>query len=136
MPVPILLWVVGALAALIGGAALLRNWNAVINWLYDFLPKVRAIWEATKEMVPHAARILVEKYLNGAEKLVRTIHQLAYKKDGQWVEKTTTRSCPEDTVPDWVRERVEQRGFFDTLLNRNPKKDITREIENQLQLEV
>lgn len=54
MPVPILLWVVGALAALIGGAALLRNWNAVINWLYDFLPKVRAIWEATKEMVPHA----------------------------------------------------------------------------------
>lgn len=84
MPVPILLWVVGALAALIGGAALLRNWNAVINWLYDFLPKVRAIWEATKEMVPHAARILVEKYLDGAEKLVRTIHQLAYKKDGQW----------------------------------------------------
>ena len=95
---------------MIGGRALLRNWNAVINWLYDFLPKVRAIWEATKEMVPHMhPEFLVEKYLDGAEKLVRTIHQLAYKKDGQWVEKTTTRAfCPEDTVPDWVRERVER----------------------------
>ena len=52
-------------------------------------------------------------------------NSVCYVKDGQRIEKTTERSCPEDTVPGWVREKVEQRGFFDTLLNRNPKKDVT-----------
>ncbi len=136
MPIPVLLWILGALAALVGTAAILANWRAVLSWLEDFLTKVRAIWDAAKVFVPHKARIMVELYLEGAEKLVRVIHELCYVKDGQRIEKTTERSCPEDTVPGWVREKVEQRGFFDTLLNRNPKKDVTREMERELQLEV
>lgn len=131
------LLIFGALAALIGGVVLLANWNAVVSWFRDFLPKVRKALKKIKDLTDYYAKVLADKVIENGEHLVRFIHRMVYKKDGQLVEKTTTRMCPESDVPDWVMEKVnKRRGFVDWLLNRNKQKDITEDIENRLQLEV
>lgn len=131
------LLIFGALAALIGGVLILANWNAVVSWFRDFLPKVKQALKKTKDLVGYHAKILADKVIENGETLVRFVHRMTYKKDGQVCEKTTTRMCPESSVPDWVMEKVnKRRSVVDWLLNRNKQKDITKDIENQLQLEV
>ncbi len=131
------LLIFGALAALIGGVLILANWNAVVSWFRDFLPKVKQALQKTKDVVGYRAKILADKVIENGERLVRFVHRMAYKKDGQLQEKTTIRMCPESDVPDWVMEKVnKRRGVVDWILNRNKQKDITKDIENQLQLEV
>ena len=109
----------------IGGVVIAANWNSIINWLKDFVPKLRAAWNSVRENVPHGARIFGDIIVEGAERLARIIHKLYYKENGQWIEETTTRKVSEDEVPASIRNKVNRK-----------EADITEEIEKELKLEV
>ena len=109
----------------IGGVVIVANWNSIVNWLKDFVPKLRAAWNSVRENVPHGARIFGDIIVEGAERLARIIHKLYYKENGQWIEETTTRKVSEDEVPASIRNKINRK-----------EADITEEIEKELKLEV
>ena len=109
----------------IGSVVIAANWNSIVNWLKDFVPKLRAAWNSVRENVPHGARIFGDIIVEGAERLARIIHKLYYKENGQWIEETTTRKVSEDEVPASIRNKINRK-----------EADITEEIEKELKLEV
>ena len=109
----------------IGGVVIVANWDSIVNWLKDFVPKLRAAWNSVRENVPHGARIFGDIIVEGAERLARIIHKLYYKENGQWIEETTTRKVSEDEVPASIRNKINRK-----------EADITEEIEKELKLEV
>lgn len=109
----------------IGGVVIVANWDSIANWLKDFVPKLRAAWNSVRENVPHGARIFGDIIVEGAERLVRVMHKLYYKENGQWIEETTTRKVSEDEVPASIRNKINRK-----------EADITEEIEKELKLEV
>ena len=109
----------------IGGVVIAANWDSIVNWLKDFVPKLRAAWNSVRENVPHGARIFGDIIVEGAERLARIIHKLYYKENGQWIEETTTRKVSEDEVPASIRNKINRK-----------EADITEEIEKELKLEV
>ena len=109
----------------IGGVVIVANWNSIANWLKDFVPKLRAVWNSVRKNVPHGARIFGDIIVEGAERLARIIHKLYYKENGQWIEETTTRKVSEDEVPASIRNKINRK-----------EADITEEIEKELKLEV
>ncbi len=114
------------LGVLIGGAILVANWGAIVDWLNDFIPKLKKQWKTLREGIPNGARIYGDLIVEGADRLAKIMHKLYYKEDGHWVEQTTTRKVSEDEVPEAIRNK----------LNRNTESDITGEIEEELGLEV
>ena len=114
------------LGVLIGGAIIVANWDKIVDWLNDFIPKLKAAWEEVRELVPHGARIYGDLVAKGADLLGRIMHKLYYKQDGHWIEETTTRSVDESEVPEAIRE----------TWRKKKETDITEEIEDELQLEV
>lgn len=109
----------------IGSVVIAANWDSIVNWLKDFVPKLRAAWNSVRENVPHGARIFGDIIVEGAERLARIIHKLYYKENGQWIEETTTRKVSEDEVPASIRNKINRK-----------EADITVEIEKELKLEV
>lgn len=109
----------------IGSVVIAANWDSIVNWLKDFVPKLRAAWNSVRENVPHGARIFGDIIVEGAERLARIIHKLYYKENGQWIEETTTRKVSEDEVPASIRNKINRK-----------EADITEEIEKELKLEV
>lgn len=110
---------------LIGGALIVANWDSVIGWLRNFIPKLKAAWESIRVMVPHGARIYGDLIVEGANKLAKIMHKLYYQEDGQWVEETTTRKVSEREVPAAILAKI-----------RKQETDITETMEQELQLEV
>jgi hypothetical protein len=113
------------LGVLIGGALIVANWDEIVDWLQDFIPKLKAAWEKVRDLIPHGARIFGDIVVEGAERMMKIAHKLYYKEDGQWIEETTTRKIPESEVPPFIR-------------NKGIKKetDITEEMEQELGLEI
>ena len=109
----------------IGSVVIAANRDSIVNWLKDFVPKLRAAWNSGRENVPHGARIFGDIIVEGAERLARIIHKLYYKENGQWIEETTTRKVSEDEVPASIRNKINRK-----------EADITEEIEKELKLEV
>lgn len=114
------------LGLLIGGAIIVANWGEVVDWLKDFVPRMKKFWEEFKKNIPHGARIYGDLIVEGADRLAKVMHKLYYKEDGHWVEQTTTRKIPEDEVPEAIRSK----------LNRSNESDITETMEEELDLEV
>ena len=57
------------------------------------------------------------------------MHKTYWQEDnGQWMERTTTRACPEEEVPADIREKIRKQ--------KEGEVDITHELENKLQLEI
>lgn len=113
------------LGLLIGGAAVVAYWDEVMNWLKDFIPKLKRAWVSVRENVPHGARIYGDIIVSGAEQLARIMHRLYYKEKGQWIEETTTKKVKASEVPDKIRNKFAQR-----------EADITEEIEEELEMEI
>ena len=109
----------------IGSVVIAANWDSIVNWLKDFVPKLRAAWNSVRENVPHGARMFGDIIVEGAERLSRIMHKLYYKENGQWIEETTTRKVSEDEVPASIRNKINRK-----------EADITEEIEKELKLEV
>ena len=115
------------LGLLIGGALIVANWEAITDWLKDFIPKLRMAWETIRDYVPHGARVVGDFIIESAERLVAIMHQLYYQEDGQWIEETTTRKVSESEVPENILNKV---------MLEQQQCDITSDIEEELQLEV
>lgn len=113
------------LGVLIGGVIVVANWDAILDWLNDFIPKLKKAWQAVRPMVPSAALIYGDTILDAAEKFTRIMHKLYYQEDGEWFEETTTRKLKEEEVPDFIRKKVHAQ-----------EADITQEIEMELGFEV
>lgn len=105
----------------IGGVLLVANWDSVVDWLSDFIPKLRKKWAELREFVPHEAQIVGDRIDN----LVRIMHKLFYKEKGQWFEETTTRKVPANEVPSRIRNKINRQ-----------ETDITTLMEAELGLEV
>lgn len=110
---------------LLGGILIVANWEAIVDWLNDFIPKLRKVWDSVKIFVPHAAAVFGDVVLDGAERMARIMHKLYYKENNEWIEETTTRKVDESEVPEFIRNKIKQQ-----------EADITSEIEEHLSLEV
>ena len=64
------------LGVLIGGALIVANWDDIVNWLHDFIPKLKAAWKQVRELVPHGARIYGDLVIEGADRLIKIAHKL------------------------------------------------------------
>lgn len=120
--IPVLL----GLGVLIGGVLIVANWDKIVDWLNDFIPRLKKAWKELRNHVPHGARIFGDIVVEGAERLARVMHKLYYKEDGQWIEETTMRKVDESEVPEAIRNKIK----------KNTETDITEEIEDELHLEV
>lgn len=113
------------LAALVGGIILVANWDKVVDWLQDFIPKLKKMWESVRMNIPHGARLFGDIIVEGADRFAKIMHKLYYKENGQWIEETTARKVDESEVPAAIRNKI----------NYN-EADITEEIEEEIEMEV
>ena len=111
---------------MIGGVAIVAYWSEIVDWLKDFLPKLKGFWDTYKSNLPHAAIIAGDFVFEQGTKLARIMHKLYYKEGDQWMLQTTTRKCDEAEVPAVIKNKM----------NRNREADITEEIEEETGLEV
>lgn len=114
------------LGALIGGALIVANWDDVVNWLRDFIPKLREVWKEVRDYIPAEARMYGDRIVEGSNRLMKIAHKLFYQEDGQWYEESTVRKVPSDKVPPEIRNRV----------SMHEETDITEEMEELLEMEI
>ena len=116
------------LGVLIGGVVIVANWDAIVDWLNDFIPKLKRAWEQLKVKLAHAAMIAAEKIREAGKWISKIMHKLYYKNEqGQWVEETTTRTLPENEVPPFIRAKIQRE---------EQEVDITQDMERELKLQV
>lgn len=114
--------------ALLGGAAIIvANWDSIINWLNDFIPKLEAKWKELRGDIPHAYRIYGDLVVEAGKRLHEIIHKFYFKDEKeQWVEESTIRKVPEDEVPEEIRM---------SILKQEQEADITDKMKKLLTLE-
>ena len=49
------------LGVLIGGVAIIANWDELVNWFKDFLTKLKAAWNKLVKAVAHGAIVVIKK---------------------------------------------------------------------------
>lgn len=106
------------LGALVGGFLAYQNWDEMVKWLQDFLPKIN---QALEGVVKYSAK-LFSSVDNG---VLRLVHKLYYRENGKWIEKTTTREIDESQVPEWAKADL---GEEET--------DVTDRYQKELELKV
>lgn len=111
----------------IGGVLLVTHWNEVVDWLRDFVPKLKAAWERFRPLVPYEVQLLGDMVIKGAEHLVSIIHKLYYQEeDGRWMEQTTIREVNESEVPEHIRKKILSKK------RQNKQADISQELELEM----
>jgi len=111
-----------ALIALgVGLVLAVAYWEEIVEWLSDFLPRIKKQWDKLKKA--HAAQ-MVGKIVGDIGKIM---HKMYYQENGNWIEETTTRTIPENRVPAAIRAKI-QRQYGEA--------DITKDIEKELKLVV
>ena len=113
------------LGLVIGGTLLVKYWKNIVDWLKDFIPKLKMAWKRVRPMMPYAAIIVGDKLWEAGSALVAVMHRLYYKENGEWIEQTTTRKVEESEVPAHIRDRL-----------KNEETNITHEMEEELELTV
>ena len=115
-------WIIGLGLAALGGALVVAYWNEIVDWLADFIPKVRELFRTVKRNVAHAAGMFIQRIKDAYAKIM---HKLYYKEEGKWIEETTTRTLPENEVPPRIRN-----------LLRSQETDATEAFEQELKLKI
>ncbi len=126
IPVPFL--IAAGLVALIGGAVVVANWDDVLNWLHDFLPKVsKLVRELAKQCGPdfeHIANMFADLVDDAHAKIE---HVLYHKRmDGKWEEEITRRILPESELPPHIKQKILAKR------RQREKADITNEMEEMV----
>jgi len=130
MPVPVLVWLGGAIAALGAAYLVYTHWDQVLDWLREYIPAVTPlIRKAASQLGPKwewvaiaAADMLDELHAKISHKLY---HKLA---NGNWLsEATETREIPTDELPPSVLKKLRQK---------RENADITEEIEDEIGMEI
>ncbi len=106
------------LGAVVGGFLAYQNWDEMVKWLQDFLPKISA---ALDGVVKYSAKLFSS--VEGG--VLRLVHKLYYRENGKWIEKTTTREIDESQVPEWAKADL---GAEET--------DVTDRYQEKLELKV
>ena len=106
------------LGALVGGFMVYENWEQIMNWLKEFLPKIQEAFK-NSGVTDYAAK-LFSSVQNGALTL---IHKIYYKESGKWIEKTTTREIDESQVPEWAKAGLTSK-----------ETDVTERYQKELEL--
>lgn len=123
-------WLIGAgLAGILGVAAVVFNWDEIMDWLHTFIPKISQMLRvAAMEFGPEfkAAAMVVGGFLDTVHAKIE--HKLYHKVgQGKWLEETTRRTLPESELPPAIRKKIRR--------NRQDA-DITDEIEMELGMSV
>ena len=123
-------WLVGAgLVGLLGVAAVVCNWDGILDWLHDFIPRIsQMLREVARTFDPRmqAAAMIVGGFLDAVNAKIE--HKLYHKIGEQkWLEETTRRTLPESELPPAIRKKI-RRNRQDT--------DITPEMELELGMEI
>lgn len=129
MPVPLLLCVLGtALAAVVGGAAILEYWSQILDWLSAFITKLKNAFAAASRFIKHAAIVVAAKC---KEAYTKIMHKLYYKENRNWIEETTTRTIPESEVPPQILAKIQNTNDKEGIAE-----DVTDEMEKELQMTI
>lgn len=115
-------WIIGLGLAALGGALVVAYWNEIVDWLADFIPKIRELFRTVKRNIAHAAGMFIQQMKDAYAKIM---HKLYYKEEGKWIEETTTRTLPENEVPPSIRKKL-----------RSQETEVTEEFEKELKLEI
>lgn len=124
-------WLIGAgLVGILGVAAVVYNWDGILDWLHDFIPKVSEMLRAASyEFGPEfkAAAMIVGGFLDTVHAKIE--HKLYHKIGNQrWLEETTRRTLPESELPPAIRNKIRR--------NRRQDADITEDVELELGMSV
>ncbi|MBR4152796.1 MAG: hypothetical protein IKT98_07540 [Selenomonadaceae bacterium] len=105
---------------IVGGALVVANWQKIESWQRKFFPKLKT---ALKDagIVDYAAKLFSS--INGD--VMRLVHRLYYKENGQWFEKTTVREIAESEVPAWAKVGLTAKEI-----------DVTARYEKKLELSI
>lgn len=106
------------LLAAVGGFLAYQNWDEMLKWLQDFLPKIS---EALDGVVKYSAKLFSS--VEGG--VLRLVHKLYYRENGKWIEKTTTREIDESQVPEWAKADLGEEEV-----------DVTERYQEKLELKV
>jgi len=122
-------WLIGAgLVGVLGVAAVVYNWDGILDWLHDFIPKVsQMLRSAAKEFGPEfqAAAMVVGGFLDTVHAKIE--HKLYHKiGHGKWLEETTRRTLPESELPPAIRKKI----------RRKQDADITEDLEMELGMSI
>ena len=109
------------LALLVGGILVVTWWDEIVDWLKDIVPKINKYFQDLPQQIAHASAVFIQRINNG---MVAIRHKLYYKEEGTWTEETTTRKVKESEVPPFIRDKI-----------RNREENITKEMEQELELE-
>ncbi len=124
-------WLIGAgLVGVLGVAAVVYNWDGILDWLHDFIPRVaQMLREVALTFDPklQAAAMIVGGFLDAVHAKIE--HKLYHKIGNQrWLEETTRRTLPENELPPAIRNKIRR--------NRKQDTDITEDIELELGMSV
>ena len=124
-------WLIGAgLVGILGVAAVVYNWDGILDWLHAFIPKVSEMLRAASyEFGPEfkAAAMIVGGFLDTVHAKIE--HKLYHKIGNQrWLEETTRRTLPESELPPAIRNKIRR--------NRRQDADITEDVELELGMSV
>ena len=123
-------WLIGAgLVGMLGVAAVVYNWDGIMEWLHDFIPRVSQMLRvASIEFGAQfkAAAMIVGGLLDSVHTKIE--HKLYHKVgQGKWLEETTGRTLPENELPPAIRKKIRR--------NRQDA-DITDEMELELGMRI
>ena len=123
-------WLIGAgLVGILGVAAVVYNWDGILDWLHDFIPRVsQMLREVSMSFGSEfkAAAMIVGAFLDTVHAKIE--HKLYHKIGEQkWLEETTRRTLPESELPPAIRKKIRR--------NRQDA-DITKEMELELGMSI
>lgn len=115
-----------ALVAL-GGVLVVANWDEVVDWLRDIVPKFKAAWERLRPNMPCEVQILGDLVEKALDTLISVIHKIYYREEnGKWMEQTTIREVKESEVPPHIREKILKKT------RQGEQADISHEMELEM----
>ena len=123
---PVAWLAVAGLVGILGAAAVVYNWDSILEWLHDFLPRVsKMIREIAKRFVTNFEHIayIIADYIDNVDGKIE--HVLYHKRhDGRYEEEITRRTLPKSELPPYARKKIEEKRR-----GRIEEADITEELE-------
>lgn len=110
------------LGAMAVTATVIQHWDQVVVWLKDFVSNLKDIFVTVGKAIAHAAAVFAKVM---AEGIAAIMHKIWYKENGQYVERVTTRTVPENEVPNWVKAKISAQ-----------EQNMSKEFENHLSLKL
>ena len=123
---PVAWLAVAGVVGILGAAAVVYNWDSILEWLHDFLPRVsKMIREIAKRFVTNFEHIayIIADYIDNVDGKIE--HVLYHKRhDGRYEEEITRRTLPKSELPPYARKKIEEKRR-----GRIEEADITEELE-------